>query len=75
MLHRRQNVIDVFLRYHGFAISGGLRAYPMSNYNRPELAGDFNVTVSLHPEMTTQAGPRPRPVRQKRPQEWAILQS
>ncbi len=51
VMHKMQDVIDVFLGYHGFTNSGGLRAYPTSNYNRPELAGDFKVAVSLHPEM------------------------
>ena len=44
-------MIDVFIGYHGFTNSGGLRAYPTSNYNRPDLAGDFKVAVSLQPEM------------------------
>lgn len=51
MLHRMQIVIDVFLRYHGFANHGGLRAYPLSNFNRSDEAGDFKVAVRLHPEM------------------------
>ncbi len=51
VMHKMQNVINAFLRYHGFQNSGGLRAYPTSNYNRPDLAGDFKVAVSLHPEM------------------------
>jgi hypothetical protein len=44
-------VIDVFLRYHGLVNSRGLQAYPMSNWNRPDLVGDFKVGVKLHPEM------------------------
>ena len=45
------HVINEFLRYHGFANHGGLRACPTSNYNRSELAGDFKVAVRLEPEM------------------------
>ncbi len=51
VMHKMQNVIDAFLRYHGFRNSGGLSAYPTSNYNRADKAGDFKVAVSLHPEM------------------------
>jgi len=51
VMHKMQNVINEFLRYHGFHNSGGLSAYPTSSYNRPDLAGDFRVAVSLHPQM------------------------
>ncbi len=51
VMHKMQNVINEFLRYHGFANHGGLRACPTSNYNRSELAGDFKVAVCLEPEM------------------------
>jgi len=44
MLHRMQFVINVFLRYHGFANHGELRAYPLSNFNRDDQAGDFKVS-------------------------------
>ncbi len=51
MLHRMQNVINEFPRYYGFANHGELRAYPTSNFHRPDEAGDFKVAVHLHPEM------------------------
>ena len=51
VMHKMQDVINVFLGYHGFTNAGGLSAYPTSNYNRAGKAGDFKAAVSLHPEM------------------------
>lgn len=51
ILHRMQVAIDTFLKYHGLHNAGGLRAWPISNWNRDDESADFRVLVSLHPEM------------------------
>lgn len=51
ILHRMQEVMRVFLRYHGYEVGRGLMAVPEAGWDREEGPQDFGVAVRIHPEV------------------------
>ena len=55
ILHRMQNVINLFLRYHGYRGSPTLQAVPVPSWRRRPRK-DFGIQVKIHPELLMPEG-------------------
>lgn len=55
ILHRMQNIIEVFLRYHGYRSSPALRVVPVPSWHR-STRKNFGVQVKINAELLMPAG-------------------